>query len=99
MRHGAGASPAFPRRGQQEMTAGGRAAQTVAMPLGALLLVLFAAVCHSTWNLLVKADARRLEIQSGALVVGTLICAPVLLRFSPWELTGLAWAMIALSAM
>jgi drug/metabolite transporter (DMT)-like permease len=69
------------------------------MPPAALLLVLFAAICHSTWNLLVKADSRRLEIQSGALVVGTLICAPVLLFFSPSELTGRAWAMVVLSAL
>src|SRR6185295_5706740 len=41
----------------------------------ALLLVLLAALCHSAWNLIVKTDARRLELQSGALVVGTLTCA------------------------
>src|SRR5439155_13704561 len=49
------------------------------MPLAALLLVLGAALCHSAWNLLVKTDARRLEIQSGALIVGVLLCSPVLL--------------------
>src|SRR5947208_2814489 len=46
------------------------------MPLAALLLVLGAAVCHSAWNLLVKTDARRLEIQSGALVVGVVLGRP-----------------------
>src|SRR6266436_2069447 len=53
----------------------------------ALLLVLLAALCHSAWNLIVKTDARRLEIQSGALVVGTLMCAPVLFFYSPWTLS------------
>lgn len=65
----------------------------------ALLLVLLAALCHSTWNLIVKSDARRLEIQSGALVVGTLLCAPVLLFHPPWSLPPLAWAAVAVSAL
>jgi drug/metabolite transporter (DMT)-like permease len=65
----------------------------------ALLLVLLAALCHSAWNLIVKTDARRLEIQSGALVVGTLLCAPVLLFHSPWALPSLAWAAVAVSAL
>ncbi|HET8530521.1 MAG TPA: DMT family transporter [Methylomirabilota bacterium] len=65
----------------------------------ALLLVLLAALCHSAWNLIVKTDARRLEIQSGALVVGTLLCAPVLLFHSPWTLSPLAWAAVAVSAL
>ncbi|HTI56478.1 MAG TPA: DMT family transporter [Verrucomicrobiae bacterium] len=65
----------------------------------ALLLVLLAALCHSAWNLIVKTDARRLEIQSGALVVGTLLCAPVLLLHSPWSLPPLAWAAVAVSAL
>src|SRR5512143_1245351 len=65
----------------------------------ALLLVLLAAICHSAWNLIVKTDARRLEIQSGALVVGTLLCAPVLLFHPPWSLPPLAWAAVAVSAL
>lgn len=65
----------------------------------ALLLVLLAALCHSAWNLIVKTDARRLEIQSGALVVGTLLCAPVLLFHPPWSLPPLAWAAVAVSAL
>jgi drug/metabolite transporter (DMT)-like permease len=65
----------------------------------ALLLVLLAALCHSAWNLIVKSDARRLEIQSGALVVGTLLCAPVLLFHPPWALPPLAWAAVAVSAL
>jgi uncharacterized membrane protein len=65
----------------------------------ALLLVLLAALCHSAWNLIVKTDSRRLEIQSGALVVGTLLSAPVLLFHSPWALPPLAWAAVAVSAL
>ena len=65
----------------------------------ALLLVLLAALCHSAWNLVVKTDTRRLEIQSGALVVGTLMCAPVLFFYSPWTLPLSAWAAIAVSAL
>jgi drug/metabolite transporter (DMT)-like permease len=65
----------------------------------ALLLVLLAALCHSGWNLIVKTDARRLEIQSGALVVGTLVCAPVLFFYSPWTLPPQAWVAIAVSAL
>jgi len=65
----------------------------------ALLLVLLAALCHSAWNLIVKTDARRLEIQSGALVVGTLMCAPVLFFYSPWVLSPRAWALIAVSTL
>jgi drug/metabolite transporter (DMT)-like permease len=65
----------------------------------ALLLVLLAALCHSAWNVIVKTDARRLEIQSGALVVGTLVCAPVLFFYSPWTLPPQAWVAIAVSAL
>ena len=65
----------------------------------ALLLVLLAALCHSAWNLVVKTDTRRLEIQSGALVVGTLMCAPVLFFYSPWTLPPHAWVLIAVSAL
>jgi drug/metabolite transporter (DMT)-like permease len=68
------------------------------MPLAAVLLVLGAAVCHSIWNLLVKSDARRLEIQFGALIVGTLLCAPALFVYSPWGLPARAWALVLLSA-
>ena len=64
----------------------------------ALLLVLLAALCHSGWNLIVKTDPRRLEIQSGALWVGALICAPVLYFHSPWELPPQAWVAVVVSA-
>src|SRR3989441_5699766 len=69
------------------------------MPLAALLLVLGAAVCHSAWNLLVKTDARRLEIQSGALLVGVPLCSPVLLISSLAEVSRPAWGVILLSGL
>jgi drug/metabolite transporter (DMT)-like permease len=64
----------------------------------ALLLVLLAALCHSGWNLIVKTDPRRLEIQSGALWVGALMCAPVLYFHSPWGLPPQAWMAVVVSA-
>ena len=69
------------------------------MPLTALLLVLLAALCHSGWNLIVKTDPRRLEIQAGALWVGTLMCAPALYFHSPWDMPPQAWVAVAVSAM
>jgi len=69
------------------------------MPLAALLLVLGAAVCHSAWNLLVKTDARRLEIQSGALVVGVVLCSPALFIHPLTEVSRSAWAAILLSGL
>jgi len=64
----------------------------------ALLLVLLAALCHSGWNLIVKTDPRRLEIQSGALWVGAGLCAPALYFHSPWELPPQAWVAVVVSA-
>src|SRR5438876_11591689 len=69
------------------------------MPLAALLLVLGAALCHSAWNLLVKTDARRLEIQSGALIVGVLLCSPVLLIYSLADASRLARGVIFLAGL
>src|SRR2546430_10953419 len=69
------------------------------MPLAALVLVLGAAVCHSAWNLLVKSDARRLEIQSGALIVGAVLCSPVLLIYPLSGVSGVAWGVILLSGL
>src|SRR3989440_3148333 len=69
------------------------------MPLAALVLVLGAAVCHSAWTLLVKSDARRLEIQSGALIVGAVLCSPVLLIYPLSGVSGVAWGVILLSGL
>src|SRR2546430_9578176 len=69
------------------------------MPLAALLLVLGAAVCHSVWNLLVKSDARRLEIQSGALLVGVVLCSPVLLIHPLTAVSPAAWGAVLVSGL
>lgn len=69
------------------------------MPLAALLLVLGAAVCHSVWNLLVKSDARRLEIQSGALLVGVVLCSPVLLIYPLTAVSPAAWGAVLVSGL
>src|SRR2546426_911464 len=69
------------------------------MPLAALLLVLGAAVCHSVWNLLVKSDARRLEIQSGAIVVGAVLCSPVVLVYPLTAVSPAAWGVILVSGV
>jgi multidrug transporter EmrE-like cation transporter len=69
------------------------------MPLGALGLVLIAALCHSTWNLLLKTEPRRLQVQSGALATGVLLASPVLLFYSLDAISPTAWLLIALSAL
>src|SRR5256712_2341144 len=69
------------------------------MPLAALLLVLGAAVCHSVWNLLVKSDARRLEIQSGALLVGVVLCSPALLIYPLTAVSPAAWGAVLVSCL
>lgn len=69
------------------------------MPLSALLLVLGAAVCHSTWNLIVKSERRPIAIQTGALAVGVVLASPVLLLYSLRDLTWTAWLLVLLSAL
>jgi drug/metabolite transporter (DMT)-like permease len=69
------------------------------VPLSALLLVLFAAVCHTTWNLLLKRGTRRLETQAGALAWGVVLASPVLAIYSVRDLSATGWALIAASAL
>ena len=69
------------------------------MPLGALGLVLIAALCHSTWNLLLKTEPRRLQVQSGALAVGVLLASPVLFIYPLATISPTAWLLILLSAL
>src|SRR2546421_4779207 len=69
------------------------------MPLAALLLVLGAAGCHSVWNLLVKRDARRLEIQSGALLVGVVLCSPASLIYPLPAVSPAAWGAVLVSGL
>ncbi|HSF06531.1 MAG TPA: DMT family transporter [Methylomirabilota bacterium] len=69
------------------------------MPLGALALVLIAALCHATWNLLLKTEPRRLQVQSGALTVGVVLASPVLFIYSVGTICPAAWLLIVLSAL
>jgi drug/metabolite transporter (DMT)-like permease len=69
------------------------------MPLSALLLVLCAAVAHSFWNVLLKRDTRRLEIQSGALVLTSIAAAPILVFYPLETVTAQGWLLIALSSV
>ena len=69
------------------------------MPASALLLVLFAAICHTTWNLLLKRDARRLETQVGALAWGVVLASPVLAVYSVRDVSPAGWGLIVASAV
>jgi drug/metabolite transporter (DMT)-like permease len=69
------------------------------MPALAVLLVLVAAVCHSTWNVLLKNEPRRLEMQSGALAVAVLLASPVLFVYPVGAVSGEGWALVLLSAL
>ncbi len=69
------------------------------MPLDALGIVLIAALCHATWNLLLKTESRRLQVQSGALAVGVLLASPVLFFYSLDTVSPAAWLLIVLSAL
>jgi drug/metabolite transporter (DMT)-like permease len=69
------------------------------MPLGALLLVLGAALCHGAWNLILKNEPRRREVSLGALGVGVLLCSPVLLVYRVTDLSPAAWAVVLVSGV
>ena len=69
------------------------------MPPTALLLVLGAAVCHSVWNLLIKAEPRRVEAQFGAITVGAVMAAPVLLVYSIESVPAFGWLLVVVSAL
>jgi drug/metabolite transporter (DMT)-like permease len=69
------------------------------VPASALLLVLFAAICHTTWNLLLKRDSRRLETQVGALAWGVVLASPVLAVYSVRDVSPMGWALIVASAV
>jgi drug/metabolite transporter (DMT)-like permease len=69
------------------------------MPLSALLLVLGAAVSHTFWNFLLKRDPRRLDIQSGALVLAAVAAAPVLFVYPLSAISQEGWMLIVLSSL
>ncbi|HMH50553.1 MAG TPA: DMT family transporter [Candidatus Acidoferrum sp.] len=63
----------------------------------ALALVLGAAVFHSTWNLALKSEPRRLEASLIALAASVVLSAPVLLVHGLGEVSAGAWALVLLS--
>ncbi len=69
------------------------------MPLAALLLILLAAACHTTWNLLLKRTPERLTTQAGALAWGVVLASPVLGLYSLREVPPAAWGLIVASAV
>ena len=69
------------------------------MPFVAVVLVLAAAACHTTWNLIFKSQADRAGVSLGALVVGTLMLTPCLLVYSLRDVPLEAWALILLSGV
>jgi drug/metabolite transporter (DMT)-like permease len=69
------------------------------VPISALLLVLGAAVCHTTWNVLLKRAASPLHSQASALAWGVVVASPVLFVYSLPDVPAAGWAAIAVSAL
>lgn len=69
------------------------------MPPAALALVLVAAIFHSVWNFVLKAEPRRLEASLLALGTAVLICAPVVLVHPLGEVPARAWMLVLLSGV
>ncbi|MBI2206196.1 MAG: EamA family transporter [Candidatus Rokubacteria bacterium] len=69
------------------------------MPLAAVLLVLGAAVVHSSWNLLLKREGGRPELLLGALVVGAVAGMPFLFSYPLAEIPLEGWALVLASAI
>ena len=66
------------------------------MPLSALLLLLVAAVCHATWNMLSKRSSDKQAFLWLAIAVTMVLYLPVfLVLFRPMPLIGLALAGIS----
>jgi drug/metabolite transporter (DMT)-like permease len=66
------------------------------MPISALLLALAAAVVHATWNLLISGAEDTHSASAVALVVGTIVFAPVAL--AGWRFESAAWPYVAASS-
>jgi len=66
------------------------------MPVSALLLALAAAVVHATWNLLLSGADDTHSASAVALVVGTVVFAPVALV--AWRFESAAWPYVAASS-
>ena len=69
------------------------------MPLAAVLLVLGAAACHTTWNLVLKSETARVQVSLGALIVGVACASPVLFVYSLREVPLDGWVLVALSGV
>jgi drug/metabolite transporter (DMT)-like permease len=67
------------------------------VPPIALALILGATVFHTTWNLVLKSESRRLEAALLALVGAVLLSAPALLFHPLAEVSLQAWALVLLS--
>src|SRR3954454_1637931 len=75
----------------------GGAVESRAVPFAAFALALSSAFVHATWNLLL-ARARDTEAATAvALIVGTLVFAPV--AALTWELDSGVWPYLAASAV
>jgi len=69
------------------------------MPLGALGLVLLAAVCHTTWNLLLKRHPDRLAAQTTALAAAVVLASPILALYPLRALPPEGWSLALISAL
>jgi len=67
------------------------------MPPLALALVLFAAVLHTAWNLLVKGSGRKEVFTWWALLCGALVFLPILIRGGP--IPAAVWPCAVTSAL
>ena len=66
------------------------------MPISALFLALAAAVVHATWNVLLSGTDDTHSASAVALVVGTIVFAPVALV--AWRFDSAAWPYVAASS-
>ena len=69
------------------------------MPLSAVLLVLLAAGCHTTWNLLLKRRPDRLAAQTTALAAAVVLASPILALYSLRAMPPEGWALALVSAL
>jgi len=69
------------------------------MPLTAVVLVLVAAVVHGSWNLLLKREGARSDVMLGALVVGVVLTAPLLVLYPLHSVPLEGWLLILLAGL
>ncbi len=61
--------------------------------------MLVAAACHTTWNLIFKAQSDRAEVSLGALIVGVVLLSPVFAVYPLRDVSLEAWGLILLSGV